>query len=144
MEGGGEGGELVQVAFANDPIEAEMIHGLLESAGIPSLTGRRGLDGPLYGYGALQPGFDGGSRGVMVPAERAEQARALLAETLAENEGAAEDEVEISDLANARYLEGRGRKPRSYGLGGAYARIYLWSFAFLVVAFGVFLLLRAA
>lgn len=143
MESGG-GGKLVQVAYANDPLEAKMIHGLLESAGIPGMVGRRGLDGSLYGYGALRPGFDGGSRRVLVPAERAEEARALLAETLAENEGAAEnEEAEISDLANARYLEGGGdRKPRSYGLAGAYARIYIFAFGAMALAFGVFLLLR--
>jgi hypothetical protein len=34
---GGRGGELVDVAFARDPVEADLIKGLLENAGIPSL-----------------------------------------------------------------------------------------------------------
>jgi hypothetical protein len=74
----------------------------------------------------------------MVHANRAEEARALLAETLVEDEGEAWPEI-----ANARHLENAsGRKPRNYGLVGAYARIYLWSLAALAVAFGIFLLLR--
>jgi hypothetical protein len=36
MNGERSGGELVKVAFARDRIEGEMIHGLLEDAGIPS------------------------------------------------------------------------------------------------------------
>ncbi len=133
------GAALVQVAYANDPLEAKMIHGLFESNGIPSLVGRRGMDGPLQGHGALRPGFDGGSRRVMVRADRAEEARALLAATLAENEDQAWPEI-----ANARHLEDAGgRKPRDYGLAGAYARIYFWSLGAVAVAFGIFLLVRA-
>lgn len=134
-------GELVQVAYADDPLEAEMIRGLLESRGIPALMGPRGMDGPMYGYGSLRPGFDGGMRRVMVRASRAEEARALLAKTLDENEVV----EEWPEPANARYLEDVGGKaPRSYGLLGAYARIYLFSFGAIVIALGVFLLLRAA
>jgi hypothetical protein len=133
-------GELVQVAYADDPLEAEMIRGLLESGGIPALMGPRGMDGPMYGYGSLRPGFDGGGRRVMVGASRAEEARALLAKTLDENEAV----EEWPEPANARYLEDVGGKaPRGYGLLGAYARIYLWSFGAMIVAAGVFLLLRA-
>lgn len=133
-------GELVQVAYADDPLEAEMIRGLLESGGIPALMGPRGMDGPMYGYGSLRPGFDGGMRRVMVGASRAEEARALLAKTLDESEAV----EEWPEPANARYLEDAGGKtPRGYGLLGAYARIYLWSFGAMIVAAGVFLLLRA-
>jgi hypothetical protein len=138
-EEGSAGAALVQVAYANDPLEAKMIHGLFESNGIPSFVGRRGMDGPLQGQGVLRPGFDGGARRVMVRADRAEEARALLGKTLAENEDEAWPEI-----ANARHLENAGgRKPRDYGLAGAYTRIYFWSLGAIVVAFGVFLLLRA-
>jgi hypothetical protein len=133
-------GALVSVAHANDRVEAEMIQGLLESAGIPSVLQHLGVDGPLVGIGLLNPG--GGSRQVLVRAGQAEEARALLAETLdkAEQENWAE-------TANAAYLEeaaGAGRKPRNYGLVGAYARIWAWSLGLMLLAFGVFLLLRLA
>ncbi len=138
-EDGDAGGALVQVAYANDPLEAKMIHGLFESNGIPSLVGRRGMDGTLVGHGALRPGFDGGARRVMVHADRAEEARALLGETLVENE-----EEAWPEIANAKHLENAGgRKPRDYGLAGAYTRIYFWSLGAIAVAFGIFLLLRA-
>jgi hypothetical protein len=39
--------------------------------------------------------------------------------------------------------EDRGRKPRDYGLLGAYARIWFWSVGAMALAFGIFLLLRA-
>jgi putative signal transducing protein len=132
----GDGDELVGVGYANDQVEAEMIQGLLESGGIPSVLQPLGVNGPQIGIGWLNPG--GGSRRVMVRADQAEQARALLAETLVEDEQEAWPEI-----ANARYLEeAQGRKPRGYGLLGAYTRIYLWSFGIMAVAFGLFLLLR--
>lgn len=46
---GGEG--LVSVAFANDRAEGDMIKGLLESAGIPSVLQQTGVDGPRLGIG---------------------------------------------------------------------------------------------
>ena len=99
-----ETGPAVEVAYAKDRIEAEMIQGLLESGGVPSAL----------------------------------QARALLADTLIE---AAQDAMQ--QAGDADFLEdGGGRKPRSYGLVGGYARIYLWSFGIMALAFGVFLLLR--
>jgi hypothetical protein len=134
-------GELVGVAYAKEWVEAEMIHGLLENAGIPSLLRPVGLnvDGPQLGVGLLPHGFGGGPQRVMVHANRAEQARALLAETLVEGE----DET-WSEIANAKAPEGAGgRKPRGYGLVGAYMRIYLWSLGVFAVAFAVFMLLRA-
>lgn len=139
--GGREGAavELVEAAYANDPIEAEMIHGLLESSGIPSLLRPAGLVGPARGLAGLRPGYGGGTQRVMVPAARAEAARALLAETLAESE-----EGDWSEIANAQHLEAAsGGKARGYGAAGAYARMYLVGFGAMAVAFGVFVLLRA-
>jgi hypothetical protein len=137
----GSGEELVGVAFAKDGIEGEMVHGLLENAGIPSLLQQVGLnvDGPQLGFGLLPHGFGGGPQRVMVHANRAERARALLAETLVEDGQGA-----WSEVVNAEHLEDAdGGKARSYGVVGAYARALLWSFGILVAAFGVFLLLRA-
>lgn len=37
--------------------------------------------------------------------------------------------------------EPEGRKPRNYGLIGAYGRIWAWSLGAMMLAFGVFLLL---
>lgn len=128
--------ELVGVAHANDRVEAEMIQGLLESAGIPSVLQHAGIDGPLIGIGLLNPG--GGSRRVMVRANELEKARALLAETLVEGE-----QKDWAEIANAPSMEEpEGRKPRGYGLIGAYARIWAWSFGAMGLAFAVFLLLR--
>lgn len=132
--------ELVKVAFARDRVEAEMIHGLLENAGIPSLLEQEGLnvDGPQLGFGLATRGFGGGPQRVMVHASRAEQARALLAETLVED-----GEEAMSETANAGYLEeASGGRARNYGVVGGYARALLWSLGIMVAAFGVFLLLR--
>jgi len=75
----------------------------------------------------------------MVHASRAEQATALLAETMVEDE-----EAEWPEVANAQYLEeGRGARARNYGVLGAYGRAIFWSVGIMAVAFGVFLLLRA-
>lgn len=73
-----------------------------------------------------------------VHAGHAGDARRLLSETLVEDEREA-----VPEIANAMYLDdAKGRRPRDYGLIGAYARIWLWSFGAVGVAFGVFLLLR--
>ena len=136
----GDDRELVEVAFASDAVETEMIRGLLESAGIPSLAQRAGLnvDGPMLGFGLLARGFGGGPQRVMVHAGRAERARALLAETMVEDPEAAAEEI-----ANASFLEeARGRGPRGYGVLGAYARFYVVAIAVFAVAFGLFMLLR--
>lgn len=131
-----EAEQLVGVAHANDRVEAEMIQGLLESAGIPSVLQPTGIDGPMIGVGWLNPG--GGSRRVMVRAVESERAQALLAEALVEGE-----QTDWTDTANASHLEETGgRKPRGYGLVGAYARIWVWSFGLMALAFAVFLLLR--
>jgi hypothetical protein len=130
------GEDLVSVAYANDRVEAEMIQGLLESAGIPSALQHVGIDGPGLGFGLLNPG--GGAKRVMVSADQLEKAQALLAETLVEGERA-----ELAEAPDAADLEEtRGREPRGYGLVGAYARIWAWSLGAMLLAFAIFLLLR--
>ena len=117
-----------------------MIHGLLENAGIPSLLEQAGLnvDGPQLGFGLLPRGFGGGPQRVLVHANRAERARALLGETLVEDGGGP-----WGGVADAEYLEdSEAGRARSYGVVGAYARALLWSLAVMLVAFAVFLLLR--
>jgi Putative prokaryotic signal transducing protein len=135
-----DGGEsdLVSVAYANDPMEAELIQGLLEDAGIPSALEHLGIDGPQLGFGLLNPG--GGARRVMVRAGQSQEARTLLAEALVEGEP--EDFAEVA--AGSYSEEAAARKPRGYGLLGAYARIYAWSLAAFLLAFAIFLLLRIA
>ncbi len=130
------GGEPVVVAHANDRVEAEMIRGLLESAGIPSKVQQMGVDGPLLGFGLLNPG--GGSRRIKVHASQAEVARAVLAESLVPGEPDGWDALADADDASAAV----GRKPRSYNLIGAYARIWFWSLIAMGLAFVIFLLLR--
>jgi hypothetical protein len=140
--GGGNAGELVQVAFAADEMEAEVIQGLLESSDVPSLLQPTGFNGPqmlggMAGGAGIVHGH--GSQRVMVHAGRIEEARAVLAEAVVDGE------EEWPEIANARHLEGgRGRGPRSLGFVGAYARIYLFGIGFFALAFGIFLLLRAA
>jgi len=132
----GPGSELVEVAYARDSAEARMLQGLLESQSIPSILQALSVDGTQLGFATLA----GSPQRVMAPANQAERARALLAETLVDPR---EDQPEP---VNATYMEDAagGRKPRGYGLVGAYARIYLWSFAGLAAAFGIFLLLRGS
>ena len=115
-----------------------MIQGLLESAGIPSVLRQVGLDGPQLGIGSLNP--DGGSQRVMVRSDQAEAARTLLGEAVVPNDP--EDWVESDNSPYAEETE--GRKPRNYGLIGAYGRILAWSLGSMMLAFGVFLLLRMA
>ncbi|MET0557406.1 MAG: DUF2007 domain-containing protein [Solirubrobacterales bacterium] len=130
--------DLVEVAFARDATEAGLIEGLLENVGIASMRQQVGVDGPRLGYGILNPG--GGAMRLMVRADRAEEARTLLAETFSEAE------EEFPDPANTGYLADAtsGRRPRGYGLLGAYARIWAWGFGAMLAAFALFLLLRAA
>lgn len=90
MSGAPEGkrdGDLVEVAFAKDPVQAEMLQGLLESAGIPSLLQPTGLSGLQLGLGRLYSGFGGGGQRVMVHQARLAEARTLLRETLVDDEG---------------------------------------------------------
>lgn len=119
--------------FAPNRTEAEMVQGLLESEGIPSLLQATGVNGPQLGVG-LSPRSP---QRVMVRAEHADVARRLLAET------GTEEGFDVDELANAAYLgKAKGRGPRSYGVIGAYASIWLWSFAVLAVTFGIFMLAR--
>lgn len=135
MAGKSKAGDLVEVAFVRNEGEAAMVRGLLETAGIPSFLKGVGIDGPRVGVTWLP----NSQQQVLVHAERAEEARALVERTLFENE------AEAWSTANAEHLEeaGGGRKPRSYGIVGGMARIYLWGFGAMAVAFGVFLLIRA-
>jgi Putative prokaryotic signal transducing protein len=111
-----------------------MIEGLLEGAGIRCLLQPTGIDGPLLGIGLLPRG----SQRVMVHASDAHAARSLLADALVEVE-----QESTAGIANARHLDdAMGRKPRNYGLIGAYARIWFWSLSAMGIAFGIFLLLR--
>jgi hypothetical protein len=140
VTGDGSGGDLVKVAFARDRVEGEMIHGLLENAGIPSLLEQEGLnvDGPQLGFGLATRGFGGGPQRVMVHADRVEQARALLAETLVE-----EDEGALPEVAGAECPEDDGGGlARNYGVVGGYARAMFWSLGVMGAAFGLFLLFR--
>jgi len=127
--------ELIGVAFVSDRAEAEMIQGLLRTAGIPSFVKQVGIDGPQLGFGLLSPG--GGAQQVMVRADHAEAAGALLAEAAVPNEPESWAE---SGLAEAEEPAGEG--PRNYGLLGAYARIWVWSLAAIALAFGAFALSR--
>lgn len=127
--------KLVPVAFAGDRVEAGMLQGLLEDAGIPSAQQQIGIDGPSLGYGLLNPG--GGARRVLVRAADVEKARALLAETTVESE-----RVEWPEDGGDSERPGRRRAPRNYNLITAYARASVWSVAAMALAFGVFMLLR--
>jgi len=129
-------GDLVEVAFVGHEFEAEMIRVLLEEHGIPSLQQQVTPSGPQLGYGLMNPG--GGARRVMVHAERADRARALIEATRAEGS--------IPEPVNAEYLEEAegGRGPRNYGLIGGYARAFFWSILAMAAFFGVWMLLHAA
>jgi hypothetical protein len=129
------GNDLVEVAFVGDEPQALMIQGLLKEQGIPSLKQQVTPSGPMLGYGLLNPA--GGSQRVIVNAGQAEQARRLLAETLVE------DEDLVPEPVNAEYLaEAEGRKVRNYGLIGAYAWAFFWSFLGLALLVGIYFLLR--
>ena len=64
--------DLVRVALAANPAEAETIRGLLQTEGIESL--RRQTD---FGAGTMD-GFSGGEQEILVRPEDLERARALL------------------------------------------------------------------
>ncbi|HSS41673.1 MAG TPA: DUF2007 domain-containing protein [Solirubrobacterales bacterium] len=129
-------GDLVEVAFVGDEFQAEMIRALLEEHEIPSIQEQVTPSGPQLGYGLMNP--SGGARRVLVHPERADRARALIESTTAESS--------LPEPVNAEYLadaEG-GRKPRSYGLIGGYARAWFWSILAMAGFFLVWLLLREA
>lgn len=125
---------MVQVAFTQNAVEGEMIRGLLEAEGIPSLLQPTSFNGPMVGVGLLPVS----AQRVMVHPEQAPSARELLTETLVDDGQSVEAEI-----ANATHLEEtQGRQPRNYGVIGAYARAWVWSIVVFAVAFAVFLLLR--
>ena len=68
--------EMVAVASASGEVEAGMMQGLLENAGIPSVQQRMGVNGPMFGIPLLNPG--GGERRILVQAHRAEEARDVI------------------------------------------------------------------
>lgn len=82
-------GELVKVAFAGDGVEGAMIKGLLESAGIPAFLqgSATKADGSELAFRMLVRGSGGGPQDVMVAAERAEEAAAVLAAPPDEGDG---------------------------------------------------------
>jgi hypothetical protein len=127
-------GDLVEVAFVGDEFQAEMIRALLGENGIPSIQEQVTPSGPQLGYGLMNP--SGGARRVMVHAERADRARALIE--------AASAEESPPEPVNAEYLEDdqRGRGPRNYGLIGGYARAWFWSILLMAGFFLAWLLLR--
>ncbi|HEX5929231.1 MAG TPA: DUF2007 domain-containing protein [Solirubrobacterales bacterium] len=132
-----EGDDLVAVAYVRDEVEGEMLRGLLEGEGIPSMVRAYGISGRVIAEPLLNPQGSAGS--LLVRAEHAEQARALLAEMLVEDE-----EAGWPETANARYLEeASGRRLRSYGWLGAYARIGAVSLIAMAAMFGAFLLWNA-
>jgi hypothetical protein len=125
--------DLVEIAFVGDEHQAAMIQALLKEHGIPSLQQQVTPSGPQMGYGLMNPG--GGQRRVMVHAERAGEARALLVDPQLEGE--------MPDPVNLEYLEEAqgGRGPRNYSLLGAYARAIGWSFVGMGLLGLVYLLL---
>lgn len=129
--------DLVEVGFVGTEAEAALVQALLEEHGIPSLQQQVGPSGLQLGYPLLSPG--GGSRRVMVHAHRVEEARVLLADATTEGEQEAPEPV------NARYLEDGTtlRGPRSYGVIGAYARMFAVSIAAMALVFVAFLISRA-
>ncbi len=91
--GGGGGGKLIKVAFARNQAEAEMIQGLLSEGGIPSVLKRaRGFDAPEF--------MAAGPHDVMVDSSHAHKAKALLADTITENES--DEEAEMREEARLR------------------------------------------
>jgi len=92
--GGGGGGKLVKVAFARTQVEAEMIQGLLGESSIPSVLKRaRGFDAPEF--------LAAGPHDVFVDSSHAQEAKALLADTITENE--ADEEAELREEARLRH-----------------------------------------
>jgi len=92
--GGGGGGKLVKVAFARNQAEAEMIQGLLLEGDIPSVLKRsRGFDAPEF--------MAAGPHDVLVDSSHAQKAKALLADTITENES--DEEAELREEARLRH-----------------------------------------
>jgi hypothetical protein len=73
--------DLVEVAFVGDEFQGAMIQALLQEHGIQSLLQQVTPSGPQVGYGLMNPG--GGARRVLVNAENADRARALVEAAMA-------------------------------------------------------------
>lgn len=72
------GSELAEAALVGSEVEGEMIRGLLESAGIPSILQAAGMfEATRHGFGGV-PVY-GGAQKVMVHASRLEEAEAVIA-----------------------------------------------------------------
>jgi hypothetical protein len=105
--GGGGGGKLVKVAFARTQAEAEMMQGLLQDDGIPSILKRtRGFDNPDF--------LASGPHDVLVNADHAKKAREVLEGTMIESE----DEVRAEYGEEARLARDGTATPA--------ARLALW------------------
>ncbi|HYJ20520.1 MAG TPA: hypothetical protein VEW07_00700 [Solirubrobacterales bacterium] len=92
--GGGGGGKLVKVAFARNQAEAELIQGLLLEGDIPSVLKRsRGFDAPEF--------LAAGPHDVFVDSSHAQAAKALLADTITENETI--EQAELREEARLRH-----------------------------------------
>jgi hypothetical protein len=98
-------GELVEVAFVGDEVQATMIQALLEQHEIPSIQEQVGPSGRQLGTVLLSPG---GSRKVMVHAHRVEEARAVMTEATAEGEREAPDPVNARYPASGRWCSSSG------------------------------------
>lgn len=135
-----EGGarELVQVAFTRDLAEAEMIRGLLEANGIVSMQKSVGVDGPLLGYHLSHP--SDGQRLVVVRAEQAPEAEAVLAAAAAAGEGEA-----MPEIANAGHLANAqgGRLRAYYRPLLRYLGLYVVSIVAMAAILGAYLLYRS-
>jgi len=127
--------DLVEIAVVADEFQGKMIQALLEEHRIPSLLQQVAPSGPQLGYGLMNP--SGGARRVMVHPPNAERARALVEATTAEQD-------EVPEPVNAAYLEDAagGRRPRNYGLIGAYARAFAVSIGLLTLVFALWMLAR--
>jgi hypothetical protein len=126
-------GGLVEVAFAETGEEGELIEGLLLNAGIHSLLNAPGLSGRKLGVGLMPAG----PQRVLVAPGDAEEARRILEETLVADDP---EGMTVADAAEPDRVGGRDN--RTYRVLGAYARMWLFGFGALALAFGVFLGVR--
>lgn len=90
--GGGGGGPLVKVAFGRNQAEAELMQGLLQEEGIPSVLKRSGgFDNPDF--------LAAGPHDVFVTEAIAPRAREVLADLALEDRGEERAELEAMGLA---------------------------------------------
>jgi len=67
--------DLVKVYHARQMVEAQMIKAILEDGGVPAIVGDEALDQLAFGAVSVRSGL---SYDVLVPADRVEEARAIL------------------------------------------------------------------